>query len=769
MKLRSLIGIMTVCCAALASAQQPVLTPDNIDEVVAAMTPEEKVHLVIGCGMQYTDDAKFPGTAGHTYAIPRLGIPSVYMADGPHRLAMASKRPYDSHVYNTTEVPSGTTLASTFDTQAAFEIGELLGTEVSDYGMDVLLAPGLNLMRSPLCGRNHEYYSEDPVVAGMIGAGYINGLQSKGVAACMKHFAVNNQETNRNNNDSRIGQRPLRELYLKQFEIAVRESQPWSIMTSYNKINGQYTCEDEDLTEHILRDEWGYQGVVMSDWNAGKDAVTSMVAGNDMLQPGSQRQYDAILAALQDGTLDPALLDRNVKRILEFVVKSHTFNNHEYPNRTDLEGHAATVRRIGAEGIVLLDNNGALPFAESIDSVALYGVTSYDVIPAGMGFGSTGRGYYSVSLVEGLRNAGITPDASLVRRYTAHIAAEQRRLYPQGLPPFSFTPPKRAEEFTPTDEELAAQVAANDAAIITLGRTSGEGADRRREEFYLTDNERDMINAVSAAYHAAGKPVVVVLNICSPIETASWSGNADALVCAFQPGQEVGNSIVDVLSGKVNPSGHLPMTFELNYGDALADANFPADYEFRLPDFAMGTNANFENNGQTQQEKAPEANVDYTEYPEGIFMGYRDFDTNGKAVAYPFGHGLSYTTFEVVITDVAIRDDRCEMTVAATNTGSVPGREVVQAYVSAPRGRMPKPAKELKAFGKTPLLHPGQTTTLTLSWPVMDMASYNESRGEWQLDKGNYNLQAANSVADVRDSRTLRIDRARRQSAPARL
>ncbi len=769
MKIRNFLSVMTICCAAGAGAQQLTLTPNNIDDIVAAMTQDEKVHLVIGCGMQYSDDAKFPGTAGLTYAIPRLGITSVYLADGPHRFSLAAKRPYDSHVYNTTEVLSGATLASTFDQDAAFAIGEVLGQEVSDYGMDVLLAPGVNLMRNPLCGRNHEYYSEDPVVAGKIAAGYINGVQSKGAGACIKHFAVNNQETNRNNNDSRLDQRTLRELYLKQFEIAIKESKPWSVMTSYNKVNGEYTCEDIDLTEHILRDEWGYDGMVMSDWNAGKDGVLSMIAGNDMLQPGSEKQFQDIKAALEDGRLDPALLDRNVKRILEFVVKSNTYNKHQYPNETDLKGHAGTVRRIGAEGIVLLENNGALPLKRNVENVGLYGVTSYDVIPAGMGFGATGRGYYSVSMVEGLRNAGITPDKELVKKHTAHIADEQKRLYPQGLPSFSLTPPKRADELVPSAEELQAQAKANDAAVITLGRTSGEGADRRREEFYLTQNEKELLEAVSAAYRKEGKPVVVVLNICSPIETASWKEYADALVCAFQPGQEIGNSIVDVLTGKVNPSGRLPMTFEVNYGDAIADAYFPADYEFKMPDFAMGTNANFENKEKKQAPKAPEVNVDYTEYPEGIFMGYRDFDTNGKPVAYPFGYGGSYTTFDMNIEEAAINGYKCVMKVKVTNTGSLPGREVVQGYVSAPKGKLPKPAKELKAFGKTSLLQPQQSEVITLTWPLMEMSSYNEKAGEWQLDKGDYKWHAAASSADVKDSRSVKVAKAQKLKAPTKL
>ena len=415
------IGVAALCMVTPTVQAQVKLNANNIDEVIGEMTLEEKVHMVIGCGMLMGDGAKFPGTAGRTYDIPRLGIPSVYLADGPHRLAMSVKRDFDSRFYYATEFPSGTTVAATFDPNAAYQVGAALGEEVKDYGMDVLLAPGANLMRNALCGRNHEYYSEDPVVTGKMAAGYIKGVQSQGVGTCLKHFAVNNQETNRNNNDSRVAQRPLRELYLKGFEIAVKESQPWSIMTSYNKVNGKYTCEDIDLTENILRDEWGFKGVVMSDWNAGTDAVTSMKAGNDMLQPGQERQYKAILEAVQNGTLDEAILNRNVKRILELVVKCHTFENYKYANETDLKAHAIIDRTIGAEGIVLLDNRSVLPLTANVKTIALYGTTSYDMVPAGMGFGSTGVGYYCVSLVEGMRNAGYTVDADLIKKYKKHF------------------------------------------------------------------------------------------------------------------------------------------------------------------------------------------------------------------------------------------------------------------------------------------------------------------------------------------------------------
>lgn len=763
-----LLGIGLTACflAAPATQAQVKLNANNIDEVIGQMTLEEKVHMVIGCGMSMGDGVKFPGTAGRTYDIPRLGIPSVYLADGPHRLAMATKRDFDSRFYYTTEFPSGTTVAATFNPDAAFKVGAALGEEVKDYGMDVLLAPGANLVRNALCGRNHEYYSEDPVVTGKIAAGYINGVQSQGTGTCLKHFAVNNQETNRNNNDSRLTPRPLRELYLKGFEIAVKESQPWSIMTSYNKVNGKYTCEDIDLTEYILRDEWGFKGMVMSDWNAGKDAVTSMIAGNDMLQPGQERQYKAILEAVQNGTLDEAILDRNIKRILQMVVKCHSFAGYKYANETDLKVHSQVDREVGAEGIVLLDNREALPLAAGVKNVALYGTTSYDMVPAGMGFGSTGRGYYTVSLVEGMRNAGYTVDASLIKQYKKHLADEQKRLYPKGMPPFSLTPPKRADEFVPTADELAQQVKNNDVAILTFGRTSGEASDRRVEEFYLKDNEAALIKQVAEAYHAAGKKVVVILNICSPVETASWKNSVDAVVCAFQPGAEVGNCVADVLTGKVNPSGRLPMTFAVKYGDAPSDANFPYDYEFKMPSFAMGSGMNFKSKEKKEEKpKEPERNVDFTNYEEGIYVGYRYFDTFGKEVSYPFGYGLSYTTFDFEVVSSAINGDVCEVKVAVKNTGKVAGKESVQLYVKAPAGGLDKPAKELKAFAKTKLLKPGETEEVTLKWNLMDMASFNEKSSAWELAKGTYEWMVAASSADVRCTVSQKVAKAQKVKA----
>ncbi|MCX4334532.1 MAG: glycoside hydrolase family 3 C-terminal domain-containing protein [Bacteroidales bacterium] len=737
-----------------ASAQVRLKGEGNIDEVISAMTVEEKVHMVLGTGMA-GPDATFPGTAGSTYPIERLGIPAVYLADGPHQLWMNSRREFDSKTYYTTEYPTSLTLSATWNRELASKMGKGLGEEVRDYGLDVLLAPGLNLVRNPLGGRAHEYFSEDPVLGGKMAAAYVNGLQSTGAGACIKHFVANNQETNRTGNDAQVSERALRELYLKSFEIAVKEAQPWTLMTSYGIVNGTYTPESHFLCTEVLRDEWGYDGVVMSDWNAGKDAVASMKAGNNMMQPGQERQYKAILAAVKNGELSEDILDANVREVLRLVCRSLTFNGREITNAPDLKAHAADARVIGGEGAVLLQNDGVLPFAPSVKNVALYGIASYDIISGGMGFGGVNISPFTVSLVEGLRNGGYNVDKTVQKAYSAHIQAETRRIFPHGKPPFSLVPLQRPDELVLAAEPLAAAAGQNDVAIITLGRKMGEASDLMSRQFNLTEGERKMIEAVSEAYHAAGKKVVVILNLSCALETASWKGQADAVLCAFQGGEQIGNSITDVLSGKVNPSGKLPVTFAVNYGDAPADKNFPHDIE-PVMDFSalFGMKEN-------QEKKDPVRNVDYTVYEESIYVGYRYFDTFGKEVSFPFGFGLSYTTFGYEIISSAIDGDRCELKVKVTNTGKVAGKDVVQLYVSAPKGKLEKPTKELKAFGKTALLAPGESEVLTIGWNVMDMASFNEKTSAWELAKGTYQWHVCSSSAKVEATATQKIAKER--------
>ena len=741
--------------AASCAYAQPKLNANNIDDVVKAMTLEEKCHFVLGCGMHFNDEAKFPGTAGSTFGIARLGIPETYCADSQQGLRMDSKRAWDHNDYYPTDFVASMTLASTWDREAAYKVGKGIGYEVREFGLDWILSPSMNLIRNPLCGRNHEYYSEDPYLSGTIAAGYVNGVQSEGTAACPKHFIANNQETNRNNNISQISQRALREIYLKAFEIMIKESNPWTIMTSYNKLNGPYAVQNHELLTTIVRDEWGWKGMYVSDWNAGDDAVAAMKAGNDMLQPGQDKQYQAILAAAKSGELSMDILDANVKRILEYVVKTHSFK--ELRSRVmcpaeNLKAHAKVVREVGADGIVLLKNSGILPLTGK--RVALFGCTSYDWISGGSGFGGVSVGHYTVSLIEGMRSAGYEVYKPLINLYTKHIADEEKRLFPNGRPQFSLLPPARADEKQFTADELNAAIAGSDVAIISLGRKSGEAADRSEADFYLKDGEKQLIKAVSEAYHAKGKRVVVLLDICSPIDVASWQDQIDALVCTWQGGQESGFSVADVLSGKVNPSGKLPMTFEIKYGDAYADKNFPANVD----DKTLGAMFMWGRNKEDDKKREPQANIDYTNYEEDIYVGYRYFDSFDKPVAYPFGFGLSYTTFKYENLTCSADGDIVTVTVDVKNTGFRAGRNVVELFVAAPNSKkLNKPEKELRNYAKTELLKPGEKETVKMKVSVEDLASFNEKASAWKTDAGIYTFMICSSANEIEAKATVKV------------
>ncbi len=739
-----LAAAMTAC-----GPQVPQLGRASVDEVVEAMTLEEKAHLVVGTGMAGFSGENavvgetrklVPGAAGTTYPIERLGIPSVVLADGPAGLRINPTREGDSQTYYCTHFPIGTLLASTWDQQLVEKVGEAIGNEVLEYGTDVLLAPALNIHRNPLCGRNFEYYSEDPVVSGKIAAAYVRGVQNNGVGTSVKHFALNNQETNRMANDAHVSQRALREIYLKGFEIVVRESDPWTVMSSYNYLNGIYTSENPELQTAMLRDEWGFRGMVMTDWFGGKDAVAQMVAGNDMLQPGTDKQYEMIVSGVKEGRLDEAVLDRNVKRILEMILRTPRFQGYRFSNKPDLEAHAAVTRQSATEGMVLLKNeNEALPLSAGTKRIALLGCTSYDFIAGGTGSGNVNRAY-TVSLLDGLKQAGYELDGELKTAYEQHIAAENERNRPDTTNRFAmFLPRPRPTEMMIPAARLQALAKANDVALITLGRTSGEFLDRKKADFELTREEKALLNDVCRAFHAAGKKVVVVLNIGGVIETASWKNRPDAILCAWQAGQEGGNSVADVLSGKASPSGKLTMTFPVHFADAASSANFPID---------MAANMDISNSGE---KKNSLKNVDYTDYEEDIYVGYRYFDTFGKEVSYPFGYGLSYTTFEYAAPRVETTEDAYLVSVQITNTGKRAGKEAVQLYVAAPdRATANKPEKELKAFAKTRELQPGETETLVLKLPKANLASFDTASSAWVVTPGSYDLLLGASSRDIR-------------------
>ncbi len=734
----------------------------NKDEVIARLSLEDKAHFVIGTGMAGFDGENavigatrslVPGAAGTTYPLDSLGIPAIVLADGPAGLRIDATREGDSATYYCTHFPIGTLLASTWNTDLIEEVGAAIGNEVKEYGADVLLAPAVNIMRNPLCGRNFEYYSEDPLVVGKTAAAYIKGVQSNGVGTSIKHFAANNQETNRMNNDAHISQRALREIYLKGFEIAIKESQPWTVMTSYNYINGTYTSESKDLVETILRDEWGYEGTVMTDWYGGKDGAAQMWAGNDMLQPGKKEQFDSIVAGVKSGKLAEADLDRSVRRTLNLVEKSPRFQGYKHSNKPDLKVHAEVTRQSAAEGMVLMKNEKALPLAQNIKNVALYGNTSYDFIAGGTGSGNVNHAYV-VSLLEGMKNGGYTVSEELKTAYETYLddckkkaeaeieAAAKKDPNKAGL--MRFLPKPLPAEKSFTDGEVMAQAANADIAVITLGRLSGEFLDRKVADFNLSDSERKLIEQVCDVYHRAGKQVVVLLNIGGVIETASWKHLPDAILCAWQPGQEGGNSVVDVLSGKISPSGKFTMTWPILFTDAYSARNFPIDQDPRIDMMNQG-------------QKGLLRNVDFTDYEEDIYVGYRYFDSFGIAVSYPFGFGLSYTTFDYSDAKVDKKGDGYEVSVTVKNSGEHEGKEVVELYISAPDNKAAnKPVKELKAYAKTRNLKPGEKETVKLLVKTADLASFDETASAWVVSGGEYQFLVGASSQDIKA--TLKAD-----------
>lgn len=754
--------VLTVAVGALSvtmTAQTaPQLNANNIEEVIKAMTLEEKAQLLVGggndgfvgSGAMLGHQKKFvPGAAGTTVAIPRLGIPATVQCDGPAGVHIDAHREGDSRNYYATGFPVGTCLASTWNTDLVRKVGEAIGNETLEYGCDVVLGPGMNLHRNPLCGRNFEYYSEDPVVTGLMGTAFVLGVQSQGVGVSAKHFAVNSQESDRTRVDERLSQRALRELYLKGFEMMVRKSNPWTIMSAYNKVNGVYAQGNKDLLTNILRNDWGYKGIVETDWIGKREDLPveqEVAAGNDLMMPGYPAQVKDIVNAVKSGKLDINDVDRNVRRMLEYIVKTPRFKGYKYSGEPDLKAHAAITRQSSTEGMVLLKNNAALPI-RGLKTVALFGVNSYDFMSGGLGSGAVNVGY-SVDMVTGLKNIGVATTPQLTEIYQNYVKYAKAKLKADKNPMMWFLnqgQPK-LDEIDITERCVANEEPKADAAIITIGRQAGEGMDRQiNGEFNLSKTEQDMIFRVSDAFHAKGKKVIVIINSGSVMETASWRDRVDAILVAWQPGIEGGNSVADILTGKVNPSGKLTMTWPIAATDHPSTANFAKEYD-------MYTYKNMEGWG-----KGNIPGVDFSNHEEDIYVGYRYFDTFKKNVAYPFGFGLSYTTFEMGKPSVKANGKNIEVSVTIKNTGKVAGKQVAQVYVTAPKGAYEKPAKELKAFGKTRELKPGESQTLKMTLEKRDLASFDEANSQWKVDAGNYLFQVGTDVESIKGTATLKV------------
>lgn len=728
-------------------------------KVIAAMTREEKVRLLIGNGLTIpgiplppamaappkagVEGEKVLGAVGTTAAYARLGIPSTIVTDGPAGVRIQPQRPNTDKTFYATAFPIATNLAATWDLSLVQKTGEAMGKEVKEYGMDVLLGPGMNLHRNPLGGRNFEYFSEDPLLTGKMAAAMVVGVQKNGVGTSVKHFAANNHETNRMSSNAKVSVRALREIYLRGFEIVVKEANPWTVMSSYNKLNGYYTSQNSALLQTVLRKDWGFKGLVMSDWFGGVNAVEQMKAGNELLMPGTNTQYKALLEALEKGDLDEKVLDRNLEYMLAYIQKTPTFKKYAYSDQPDLEAHAHIARQVAAEGMVLLKNAAnTLPLAPAA-KIAVFGNFSYNLVSGGTGSGDVNEAY-TITLPQGLEKAGLKMEEALRIAYEKHIA-EAKAKVPKNRP--FFLPPPPIEELA-VDAKTLGDATAADVAIITLGRIAGEMADRQaKDDFYLTTTEQNLLRSVSEAFHAKGKKVVVIINVGGTIETASWRDQVDAILVAWQPGQEAGNAIADVLCGKVNPSGKLPSTFLVRYEDDPSAKNFPGTPVGKPRPGFMGM---------------PEQDLE-TDYVEGIYVGYRGLDKQNIAPAYPFGFGLSYTSFAYSAIKVSSPTFKTSVTVHVTvrNTGKQAGKEVVQLYLAAPATEMDKPKYELKGFAKTKLLQAGESQVLSFELDARSLASFDEKTAAWVAEKGTYEAFLGASSRDLRGSVSFKLPKKR--------
>ncbi len=639
-------------------------------------------------------------------------------------------------MYYATAWPTGTLLASSWDTSLVKKVGAALGTEAKEYGIDILLGPGMNIHRNPLGARNFEYYSEDPMVTGYMASAMVDGIQSVGVGVSAKHFFANNQETNRNTVNEKISERAIREIYLKGWQMMVKKSNPWTIMSSYNLVNGPHTAENYDLLTTILRKEWGFKGFVMTDWFGGVNAAEMIKAGNNLIMPGLPQQKAAILDAVKNGKLDEKVLDQNVAEILGIIMQSPTFKGYKFSDNPPLKDNARIAREAAAESMVLLKNDRkALPLARGT-KLAVFGNNALELIAGGTGSGDVNK-MYSIPLIDGLFQAGYSLNTELYSAYKNYIETEKSKRPKKSPMEELMSPTIPIPEMTVSKEDIMKAAGNSDIAVIAIGRNAGEGNDRKeKDDFLLTEKEKTLIGDVAIAFRGQNKKVIVVLNIGGVVDVTGWHELPDAILLAWQPGLEGGNAIADVLSGRVNPSGKLATTFPFSYSGDPTFRNFPGK---ELKDKPV--------QGLFGQ-KAFEAEVTYE---EGVYVGYRYFSTFKVKPVYEFGYGLSYTDFSYsnLKTSAPVMAANLQVSVTVTNSGNVAGKEVVQLYVGAPGKKMDKPVTELKAFAKTKLLQPGESQEITFTLYPADIASFDSKTSSWISEAGNYTLRVGTSEKTI--------------------
>lgn len=667
--------------------EKPLTT--DIQSLIAQMTLEEKAALCTGA------------SAWTTTPVERLGIPEMIVSDGPHGVRrVPNVHSMGEKSLPATCFPTASCLASTWDVDLIRQMGIALAEECIALNVDVLLGPGVNMKRSPLGGRNFEYFSEDPYLAGELAASFINGVQSKGVGVSLKHYAVNNQEFQRFSISAEVDERTLHEIYLPAFEKAVKQAQPWTVMCSYNKVNGPFASEHRQLLTEILKDEWGFEGLVVSDWGAVRNRVAALKAGLDWEMPGPQdRRVQAVVDAVRSGELDEALLNESVRRILRIVFKAKEMPKN---GTFDVDAHHELAHKIASEGMVLLKNDGLLPF-KGQQHIAVIGRSAEQAH-----FQGGGSSHITATKV-----------AMPFKELQSH-AKNAELTYAEGYP--------GDNSFRQDLIDQAVTLAQSaDVALLYIALPSfkeSEGYDRR--DLDLTEQQIALIKAVAKVQ----PKTVVVLNNGAPVVMSEWIDSVSAVLEGWMMGQAGGAALADILFGSVNPSGKLGETFPLKLADTPAQTNWPGD-------------------------------AGKVHYGEGLFIGYRYYDAKEMPVLFPFGHGLSYTTFEYNNAKVSARNfkdvDGLTVTVDVTNTGKLAGKETIQVYVHDSKSDLIRPMKELKGFAKVNL-QPGETKSASIQLDLRSFAYYHPDYKQWITEDGDFDLLIGSSSADIRAHLTVTLE-----------
>lgn len=661
----------------------------DVEEILNNLTLGEKASLCSGAARM------------KTVSIDRLNIPKMIVSDGPHGIRVDPERSEEGEI--TTCFPTASTLGSAWNTDLIEEIGAALGKECQYSGIHVLLAPGVNMKRSPLCGRNFEYYSEDPYLSGRMGAAFVEGVQGQGVGTSLKHYAANNQEYQRMRISAEINERTLREIYLPAFEHVVKEAEPWTVMCAYNKINGTYASEHPYLLTEILREEWDFDGFVVTDWGAINDRVEGLKAGLDLEMPGPSPYNDTkIKEAVKSEELDEEVLDEAVKRILKIVFKAKEKENPDV--EVDAEEHHALAQKVVSEGSVLLKNEDEiLPLNEkNLDSISVIGKTAEE--PRFQGGGSSEVDPEELEIpIEKIEEKAEDTTVRFARGYEEEEIEES------------------------LIDEATEKAEASDVSILFLSvprRIESEGFDRPRMK--LPENQIKLLKEVSKVQ----PNTVVVLNNGSAVEMDSWIDNASALLEAWLPGEAGGGAIADILFGDVNPSGKLQETFPKKLEDNPSYLNFPGE------------------KGKVR-------------YGEGQFIGYRYYDKKEIEPKFPFGFGLSYTEFEyhkAKLDKEHMKDtEELNVSIEVKNTGDVEGKEIIQLYVKEKDSELVRPEKELKGFAKVKL-DSGKSKTVNLTLEKRDFAHYDPEVGDWLVGTGEYDILIGSSSRDIRQKKTVHVE-----------